>query len=203
MVRSPAAIGRLVTRRDVLLPSALNAVMQYVVYSTTFGFLPILAQQYGASNVQQSLLVSFQIGTVILGNLFNSAVAKRVGNRPLLLLSLVAMSVGPALLWAGGSLPFVFAAQFCIGAAYGIGYPVYMGMSIQNVDDSERTTAMGLHQAVYAIGMFAGPWLSGMVADAVGLKPMFGTMAAGALVAAGLLTWQLNRALPAPDRQAG
>jgi predicted MFS family arabinose efflux permease len=37
---------------------------------------------------------------------------------------------------------------------------------------------MGLHQAVYAIGMFVGPWLSGILADALGLQPMFAVTAA-------------------------
>ena len=50
-------------------------------------------------------------------------------------------------------------------------------MSIQNVADDSRTTAMGLHQAVYAIGMFSGPWLSGILADAMGIQPMLGVTA--------------------------
>jgi DHA1 family multidrug resistance protein-like MFS transporter len=45
---------------------------------------------------------------------------------------------------------------------------------------------MGLHQAVYAIGMFGGPWLSGLLADAVGIRPMFG-VTAGLCLALGLL----------------
>jgi DHA1 family multidrug resistance protein-like MFS transporter len=52
-----------------------------------------------------------------------------------------------------------------------------MGLSIQYVADAERTTAMGLHQAVYAIGMFGGPWLSGRLADAIGIRPTFGVTA--------------------------
>jgi DHA1 family multidrug resistance protein-like MFS transporter len=58
---------------------------------------------------------------------------------------------------------------------------VLMGMSIQRVADAERATAMGLHQAVYAIGMFSGPWLSGILADAMGIQPMFGVTAAACL----------------------
>ncbi|MFZ5918539.1 MAG: MFS transporter [Chloroflexota bacterium] len=69
----------------------------------------------------------------------------------------------------------------------GISYPVLMGMSIRHVDDTERTTAMGLHQAVYAAGMFAGPWLSGILADAVGLRPMLGVTAFGCLALSLLL----------------
>ena len=52
-------------------------------------------------------------------------------------------------------------------------YPVLMGLSIRYVDDSERTTAMGLHQAIYAIGMFGGPAASGVIANALGIRPMF------------------------------
>jgi MFS family permease len=48
-----------------------------------------------------------------------------------------------------------------------------MGLSIRDVGDHERATAMGLYQAVYAIGMFAGPSLSGILADALGMQVMF------------------------------
>ena len=45
-----------------------------------------------------------------------------------------------------------------------------------------HTTATGLHQAAYAIGMFGGPWLSGMLASALGIRPTFGVTAFGCLV---------------------
>jgi DHA1 family multidrug resistance protein-like MFS transporter len=59
-------------------------------------------------------------------------------------------------------------------------------LSIQNVADAERTTAMGLYQSVYALGMFGGPWLSGVLAAAIGIQPMFG-VTAFACLALGLL----------------
>jgi MFS family permease len=46
---------------------------------------------------------------------------------------------------------------------------------------------MGWHQSVYAIGMFAGPWLSGLIADSIGIRPMFGATAFGCLVASAFL----------------
>ena len=75
------------------------------------------------------------------------------------------------------AMPLLFAAQLCLGLGQGIGYPVLLGMSIQHVAETERATAMGLHQAIYAVGMFAGPWLSGLLAEAIGLRPMFGVTA--------------------------
>jgi DHA1 family multidrug resistance protein-like MFS transporter len=66
-----------------------------------------------------------------------------------------------------------------------------MGLSIQQVADAERTTAMGLHQAVYAIGMFGGPWLSGLLADAMGIRSTFGMTAFLCLVLGLFVTHRL------------
>ena len=67
-----------------------------------------------------------------------------------------------------------------------------MGMSIEHVAEANRTTAMGLHQAVYAIGMFAGPWLSGALADAMDIQPMFGVTAFVCLALGLLVARQLG-----------
>jgi len=178
---SAGSVGRLVTRRDVLLPAVLAAVSQYANWAATFSFTPILARQLGGTDTTQSLLVSMHVGVVILGNLAAPAVAGRIGARRLVILSFVFMSLGLGGAALASSLPLLFAAQFCMGLSQGVGYPVLMGMSIEHVADDERTTAMGLHQAVYAIGMFSGPSLSGILSDAMGIQPMFGVTAVACL----------------------
>ena len=183
---SVTGIGTLVIRRDVLLPSLLSAVSQYANWASTFGFLPILAKQLGATDVMQSLLMTLHIGVVIVGNLLATAIVNRIGARRLVYLSFVLLFMGIGGAALAPSLWVIFVAQVCIGLAQGIGYPVLMGMSIRYVGDAERTTAMGLHQAVYAIGMFGGPWLSGILADAMGIRAMFG-VTAFACLALGLL----------------
>jgi DHA1 family multidrug resistance protein-like MFS transporter len=193
---SVGAIGSLITRPDVLLPSLLAALSQYANCTTTFGFLPILARQLGATDVTQSLLVSMHIGVFTLDNLVATAIVRRVGARRLVYLSFVLLSAGIGGAAVAPSLPLIFASQFCIGLGQGIGYPLLMGMSIQHVADAERTTAMGLHQAVCAIGVFGGPWLSGMLADAMGIRPMFGVTAFVCLALGLLLTRWLTAKRP-------
>ena len=174
---SMASIGSLSIRPDVLLPSLLAALSQYANWTATFGFTPILARQLGATDVTQSMLLSMHIGVVTLGTLVVTAIVSRVGAQRLVYLSFVLLSIeigGAAL---APLLLLIFVSQFCIGLAQGISYPVLMGMSIQQVADAGRTTAMGLHQAVYAIGIFGGPWLSGRLADAMGIRPTFGVTA--------------------------
>ena len=181
---SVAGIGSLITRSDVLLPSLLAALSQYANWAATFGFMPILARRLGATDVMQSLLVSMHIGVMLLGNLVATSIVGRTGARRLVYLSFVLLAAGLGGAALTPSLVLLFASQFCIGLSQGIGYPVLMGMSIQHVADAERTTAMGLHQAVYAVGMFAGPWLSGILADGMGIQPMFGVTAFACLALA-------------------
>jgi MFS family permease len=166
-------IFTLITRRDVLLPSLLNMVRQYVTYGVTFSFIPILASQIGATDVELSLLASMNIAMGIGGNLFAAMAAKKMGSRKLIFVSIYLMTSAVALAAVASNLPIIFVAQFFNGLAAGIGYPVLMGSSIENVSEGERATAMGLHQAVYAIGMSVGPWMSGILADSLGIQHMF------------------------------
>jgi MFS family permease len=186
--RKPPSLGvtgRLVTRRDVLVPALISTVFQYVSYASSFGFLPILAKELGANNLQLSLMVSLTVGFFALGNLSATWASRRFASQKLVLLGLVMSSLGLAAAALAPSLALIYIAQFLIGLSGGLSYPVLMGMSIEHVDDAQRSTAMGLHQAVYAIGMFAGPWLSGMIADAMGIQPMFLVTAAATF----LLGW--------------
>jgi MFS family permease len=183
---SLAGVGTLVSRQDVLLPSLLSAISQYANWAATFGFLPILAQQLGATDIVQSMLVSMNIGVVIVGNTLATGIANRVGARRLVYISFFLLSMGLSCAALATSLLLLFVAQFFIGLSMGIAYPVLMGMSIRHVSDAERTTAMGFYQAVYAVGMFGGPWISGWLADSLGIQTMFGITAFFCL-ASGLL----------------
>ncbi len=182
LTRSPGEIIRLITRHDVLVPSLLSAVSQYALWTTTFGFNPILAKQFGATDVVQSMLVTMNLVVAIMGNLSATLLVNRVGARRLVFFSFSMMVVGVGLTSAATSLSALFAAQFFIGLAHGINFPALMGLSIRYVADSERNTAMGLHQSVYAVGMFGGPWLSGILAQAMGLRSMLFMTALATLI---------------------
>lgn len=163
----------LITHRDVLLPSLLGAVAQYTVWATVFSFIPILARQFGASDVLQSLLQSLNLVVLLIGNIILSVVVKKFKARHLLYFSFVLMAAGLIFAALAQTLVFVLIAQFCNGLGLGIGFPILMGLSVENTSEHERSTAMGLFQSVYAIGMFTGPGISGFLANWLGIQPMF------------------------------
>jgi MFS family permease len=184
----------LVTRRDVLLPSLLAAVAQYANWASTFGFLPILAARMGASDVTLSMLLSLNVGVVTVGNLLTPMITKRLGARRLLYLSFVLLAAGIGGAALTPTLSWIFPAQICIGLSQSFGYPTMMGMSIQHVSEEKRATAMGLFQAVYAVGMSAGPALSGEIVEILGgIRPMFWITALVSLIVGLGMTYGLTR----------
>ncbi len=189
---SLSSLASLAARGDVLLPSLLSLITHYAVFATTFSFLPILAKQLGASDVVQSILVSMNLALGALSSGLVTAIVGRVGARRLVYLSFVLSAMGIGLAALATSLASVFAAQVCLGLGFGISYPVLMGWSIQRVEERQRTTAMGLFQSVYSIGMFAGLWVSGLLAHAMGIQPMLGVTAFVCLTLGLLLTWRVD-----------
>ncbi|MGA2974337.1 MAG: MFS transporter [Spirochaetia bacterium] len=178
--RSILAIFR---RRDVLIPSFTNALCQFGVWALTFGFMPLLARRMGASTVVTSLIMTLNIAANTAANLFATLIANRGGRRPLLYGSFAVFAGGALLAGLSRSIPVLIASAVVMGLAGGLFFPILLGLSIQRVDAAHRSTAMGIHQSVYAVGMFTGPWIGGVLADAIGLRAMFVIVAAFSLAA--------------------
>ena len=187
-------IFRILLRRDVLAPSLLSAVGQYALWTSAFGFFTVLAKQLGATSVSQSAIITLHITLALIGSLLTSWRRLRVTAHQWVYASFVLIAVGIGIAALAPSLTILFIAPLFTGLGMGIGYPVLMGMSIIKIGDSERTIAMGWHQAIYAIGMFLGPAISGTIADALGLQPMF-AITAGVTFVLGISGMRLTEIL--------
>ncbi len=123
-IPSLKGITHLITRREVLLPSLLAAVIQYANWTSTFGFTPILAQRLGASDGTQSIIVTTHLFMTIIGNLTASFFASRVGERRLVIFSFCMLAAGVASTAFATSIAALVAAQLLIGLSHGINYQV-------------------------------------------------------------------------------
>ncbi len=121
----------------------------------------------------QSLFISLNTALAVAGNMITAALVK-VGKYRLLFFSFVLLACGIGIAAFASHLVMIFLALCIIGLASGVSYPLLMGMSIEQVHDSERATAMGLHQAIYAFGMFGGHRISGMLANVIGIPATLG-----------------------------
>ncbi len=174
------AIG---TRPLLLVVSIITAFSQYASFATTYTFTPIYAAELGASKTQLGILTTAALAPYVLGALSGAFLATHLGERKTALTGLI-LSAGAILVIPFiSSLPLLGMSQIVNGLGRGFSYPVLMGLSIKAVPEEEQATAMGFFQAIYALGMFAGPTFGGVVADILGLKGMF--ISTGALCLAG------------------
>jgi MFS family permease len=61
-----------------------------------------------------------------------------------------------------------------------------MALAIQPASPEQRATAMGIYQAIYAIGMMIGPLASGFLASGSGLAAVFYLSTACCVATAGM-----------------
>ena len=166
-------IAALASRPQVLFPALLNAGSQFVNWAVTFSFIPILAGNMGASDVEVSLLMTTFMVVNLVGLSATAAFVNRFGARHLVRTGFLLLGMATLLAAWAPTVWWLFLAQGLVGLATGIGYPTLMGLSIRYVSDHERAAAMGLHQGIYGVGMFTGPFIAGFLSERLGIQTTF------------------------------
>jgi MFS family permease len=185
-VPAPRHLAAILCSRELLLVSLIAALGQWTMYATTFGFVPIYAVGIGASKTQLGLLTTLSTLAGALASLLSGAyVIAWFGSRSIILIGHLSMAVATASMPVIETLVPLYGSQMLAGFGRGLAQPLLLNLAIRRFPDGEKATAMGFFQAVYAIGMFAGPATAGVVGGWAGYTGMFLSTAVIALCAAG------------------
>jgi MFS family permease len=172
-------LGTLARSGPLLVVSVMGLFAQYVNWAGLFGFTPIYAARIGASSADLGVITMVCLAASALAALATTRVTRFAGSRATVSFGAIllggTMALVPAMHTVAG-LAWLLAAN---GIARGLLQTVLMSLSVQAVPDSHRATAMGVYQAAYAVGMLAGPLVTGWLADLIGLAPAFYAAAAG------------------------
>jgi predicted MFS family arabinose efflux permease len=184
---TPRSTLALFRRRDVVVPSITSACCQLSIWALVFSFMPLRARELGAGTVTTGLLMTLNVAANMVSNLAATFLPQRGSQRTVLWGTFAGFAVGALLAAVSRSVPLLFVSIALMGLANGMCFPILAGLAIRGVDAGHRSTAMGMYQAIYAVGMFAGPGLGGLLADAVGMPATFAIVAGFSLVVPGLL----------------
>ncbi len=160
--------------RDLVLASAVAVLTHYVIFSTIFGFLPTYAQSIGASKTELGILT--MLGTLsgsVVSYLTISWIYPRLGPRITVVLGQVGIGGATVVIPFLEHIGPLYISQIVSGFGRGAAYPVLMSLAIRGLPNSDRATAMGFFQAVYAVGMFSGPIASGWIGSYTGYSGLF------------------------------
>ncbi|MBI0577809.1 MFS transporter [Neobacillus cucumis] len=158
----------------LLKASTLSILAHSIIFSTMFGFIPAYALHIGFRTndlilVILSFMIPHAIATLYMGNLL----VPLMGKWGTLGISYLLAAVFTF------AVPFIhlkslfYVAQIVNGFSLGIIFPLLLGMSIETIPHAKRATAMGAYQAIYAIGIFAGPFIAGILNAHLGLAAGF------------------------------
>jgi MFS family permease len=150
--------------------SVLAILSQFITFATTFGFVPIVAQNLGANRLQLSILTAIGIIPAIGMSAFAATVFVRWwGEGKTLIYGFILCSALCIITPFSQTLGVLMIVQFFAGVGRSMVFPLLMGLSIRHIEEHKRASAMGFFQAIYGVGMVIGPILLGMLAGQFGL----------------------------------
>ena len=187
-------IWRIITHPALMLVASITALNHYAFWATTFGFIPVHAANLGASKLTLGIIGVAALVPYTLTALMNHRFAARLGENRAVFVGILVMAVTMFVVPLIDNIPLLAISQGASGFGRGLVYPLLMGLSIREISGEDRATAMGVYQAVYAIGMFLGPTTAGAVADAVGLSGAFIIAGIVSVIAAVTALFLLGRA---------
>jgi MFS family permease len=175
--------------RALVTISAIAILAHFIVYAVPFTFVPIYAKSLNATDNDLGLLTTALLGPYTLGTLLAATLASRAGNRFSMVVGCLMMALSMGAIPLATSMEPLMILQGFSGFGRGLIYPVMMATTINSVPQHQRATAMGIFQAVYAIGMFLGPATAGAIAQSVGMGPTFVFNGALGILTALLAMW--------------
>ena len=186
--------SRIISRPSLAAASGIAALAHFVTFGLNIAFIPIFADALGASKTDLGTVTTVSYLAFALASLVGIVGGRKFGQRSFVIVGSIATTLTVLALPAVHAVPALVVLQAINGFARGMVFPVLMGIAISEVPEYERASAMGVFQAVYAIGMFAGPTVAGLVVERLGMHGLFFFVAAfpilGLVVA---LTWLPSR----------
>jgi len=160
-----------VVKNSTLLKAALLSIFAHsIMFATIFGFMPNVAMSIGFTEgsliyVVGAFMIPHAIGTLLIGNV----IVPRLGIYLSLMLSFLVVFISLIVIPFTSSQALFLFFQAFTGFGLGVIFPVLLGLPIKNISDKKKTTAMGVYQSLYAIGIFGGPYVSGWMNNTFGL----------------------------------
>ncbi len=156
----------------LVVVSVLGALGQFSAWALV-GFVPVYGEDIGATKGELGLLLMLMYGATSITSLLGIFMGERMGLIRTQVAGFILTAIGCAAIPFTHTVLLLGVTQVIGGFGRGLFFPAQMAISIQPFPQERRAVAMGVFQAVYAIGMFMGPYMSGIIADSLGMSSVF------------------------------
>jgi MFS transporter, DHA1 family, multidrug resistance protein len=165
----------LVIKEPALLKISFISILAHsIIFSTMFGFTSNYAINIGFSPSELTWIVfAFMIPHASATLFIGSVLVPRLGEWRSLRLAFLFSSLTTIVIPFIGSKMIFLIVQGLNGFFLGLIFPVLLGLSIDKIAKEKRATAMGTYQALYATGIFVGPFFAGYFNSLFGIQAGF------------------------------
>jgi len=175
--RDPIKVKDLISviREPQLLKTSLLSILAHsIIFSTMFGFIPAYALKIGLNARDISIVVfSFMLPHAVATLFSGSRLIPLFGVWKTLRIAFGVTAIFTLLTPSIDTKGWLYVAQAFNGFSLGLLFPIFLGLAIEAIPVEKRATAMGVYQAFYAIGMFAGPFFTGILNSNMGIASGF------------------------------
>ena len=161
------ALAVVIRNRQLVQGTVLATVYQLVVWATAQGFVQNWARDViGMTTAELGFLsVANLLPNTILSRFSGTVFAPRFGRKTVLGAGFGFLAAACCFYPQTDSMWSLMGAQALLGCGVGLIMPLTMASAIETVPENRRGAAMGIYQAIYGLGMFAGPVIAGWVIE--------------------------------------
>ena len=152
---------------------AIGIFIQFNTFSTTFSFFPLYLNSLGFSDSFIGNITSFGTLFVLIGTISSPYFLKRIGFWKVATTFSVPLAIGTFLTLYISDPALLILVRLVVGFSTGVIFSSMMGLIVKIFDQNYQASAMGIFQSIYAIGMFSGPFISGIIGDIYDINAVF------------------------------
>jgi predicted MFS family arabinose efflux permease len=177
----------IITAPQLVLVSAIAVFAHFTMFATSFTFIPIFARELGGTESQIGYVTTAMFAGGVTGTIGAPFIVRRIGYQFTIFFGALLVAASVVVVPSMDTIFGVGVSQAVGGFGRGIEASLLMTLAVLAVAPSLRATAMGVHQALYAIGMISGPIVAGLVADKVSIDAVFYVSTAVAIAGGSLV----------------
>ena len=151
----------------------IGIFIQFITFSINFSYFPIYLNELSFSDSIVGNLVAFYTLASFIGTISSPRLIKRFGLWKIFIYSAILIGLTTLITPLFENLFLLIFLRLIGGIGGGIIFSSCMSSIVRGFQENYQASAMGIFQAVYAIGMFLGPILSGVIGSSINLESVF------------------------------
>ena len=159
--------------KSLLAICAAGACLFYLTFSTIYGFIPIYLEKLDSSETIIGFTISFSLAASLYGAFLLPKLNHRLSYKIVICGTWLLMILTTISTPITNHIWLIIILQFFCGIGRGVMTALLMSLVIKQSSIENKSTSMGIYQSLYSVGMFAGPFMSGIVASLTSVESIF------------------------------